>query len=214
MVLENRRRDAHSFERRGVRNGAGTGHLPLERGNVWPVDGKGPVHIVRGDGAIDDEVIVKDGPELPLVGLSQHAVQLSGEVSLLYLPVGEHLFVLSYGRQECVSGNGGARFVTFVNVETGRVLSETHDGAVFALHIKRQRFGRIHGHSVNLGDVGEGQMLAMDASLYQTSPKFGKSPTMLESWKPPLVIALRSNMRAATDVLQHILVFEHGNSGL
>ena len=86
-----------------VRNGAGASHLSLERGNVGPVDGEGPVGIVRGDGVINDEVAVEDGPELLLVGLPQHVVELSGEIGLLDLPVGEHLFVLCYGLQERIS---------------------------------------------------------------------------------------------------------------
>ena len=35
-------------------------------------------------------------------------------------------------------------------------------------------------------------MFATEASLYHTSPRLGKSPTMLESWKPLFVIALRT----------------------
>ena len=34
-------------------------------------------------------------------------------------------------------------------------------------------------------------MLAIDAGLYQTCPRFGKLPTILESWCLPLVIARR-----------------------
>ena len=36
------------------------------------------------------------------------------------------------------------------------------------------------------------KMLAMEASLNQTSPRFGKSPIMFESWKLPFVMARRT----------------------
>jgi hypothetical protein len=161
-----------------VRRGAGARCLTLERSDVGSIDNRGSFGVVRSHWAIVDQVVSVDGLELSFVGAPNLAIQFVGGVCGKNFATGEQFLMLGDGGHHGVRGD----------MVVSSVITVKHVYLRKRITVPSSRWTFIEGSAnesivmrQTLRTSASDRMFAIYSRLYHTLPRFGKSPTMLES---------------------------------